>query len=139
MKTNEKQLQLVTCEQAKRLRKSGFDWKCGYCYDNQGKAWDLAACRYSVDHPDVFAPTVALALKWIRDEKSLFGCVDFAIANFRKGYYYNYFSFSDKNITGKTEKLFGAYEAAESVLLDELLNILEKENCIMQSESEINN
>jgi hypothetical protein len=73
----------------------------------------------------ITAPTVALALKWLRDEKGLFGCVDFAIANFRKGYYYNYFSFSDKNITAKTEELFGKYEEAESALLDELLNVLE--------------
>jgi hypothetical protein len=125
------QLQLVTRRQAEKLARLGFDWECEYSYAEAEVV--LLGGRTNTYHRDAgyvsrfTAPAVAHALKWVRDEKGLFGCVDFAIANFRKGYFYNYFSFSNKNITGKGKELFGEYEAAESALLDELLTLLEKE------------
>jgi hypothetical protein len=122
-----KELALVNFEQAKRLKKSGFDWETLELYHEDGTADIWTFDNHNVISYRFSAPTVPLALKWFRDRKGLFGNIDFAIANFRKGYYYNYFSFSDKNITGKTEEFFGEYEAAESALLDELLSIFEKE------------
>jgi hypothetical protein len=127
----EKQLQPVTIEQAKRLRKAGFKWDCLWQYNEQDECpvnyRGLAWANYN-GIGEISAPTVALALKWFRDEKELFGCVFFAVEHFRKGYYWNYFSFEDKNVFGKTANLVGDYEQAESALLDELLKLLEDEN-----------
>jgi hypothetical protein len=124
-----KQLQPVTFGQAKRLKKLGFNWETEehYC----GAFMDLHVGQKLDRNSDPLrcicsAPAVALALKWFRETKGLFGCVFFAVEHFRKGYYWNYFSFNDKNILGKTASLAGSYEAAESALLDELLNILEE-------------
>jgi hypothetical protein len=131
MKT--KQLQLVTFEQAKRLRKLGFDWESRSLYfsDDKKIADDYILFDYNstkIEPLEAFsAPIVALALKWFRDEKGLFGCVQFAIVNFRKGHYYKYFSFSNKKIAAKSDELFGKYEDAERALLDGLLSVLEKE------------
>jgi hypothetical protein len=126
MKT--KQLRLVTYDQAKRLKALGFDWMVGYHYNiSQQKAFKVSPeDNYNDSQAFYSAPTVALALKWFRDEKGLFGCAQFAIVNFRKGHYYKYFSFSDKKIAAQSEELFGKYEDAESALLDGLLSVLEK-------------
>ena len=125
------ELQLVTFEQAERLKKLGFNWGVNYHY-NLGVEYPFSnkvGENYNDNDGDLYysAPTVALALKWVRDVKGIFSCVDFAIADFRKGYYHNYFSFENKNyMCNKKQSLFGSYEDAESALLDELLNILKK-------------
>jgi len=117
---NTKELQLVTFEQAKRLKKAGFNWLTEDFYDKKGiYLIDIEKCqnkrqnRYS-------APTIALALKWFRDEKNQIGTVSIRYAgeNTLKGFvgYIN---------TGEIYVLADAYESAESALLDELLDILE--------------
>jgi len=77
----EKQLQLVNYEQAKKLKELGFDWRArphyiaGRLYtrdftnsgDSNHNLWDNAFS----------APTVALALKWFRDVKGLCGSVSY--------------------------------------------------------------
>jgi hypothetical protein len=130
MKT--KQLQLVTFEQAKRLRELGYDWETDSLYfsDDKSSSDDYGLFNHNAIENDsewtckvYSAPTVGLALKWFRDTKGLLGCVFFAIEHFRKGYYWNYFSFDNKSVFGKTTDLAGNYEVAESALLNELLTI----------------
>jgi hypothetical protein len=122
MKTQQTQLQLVTFEQAKRLKKLGFDWKCGSCYDTQGKAWDLVGNIHSITYPDISAPTVALALKWAEDEKKIKSGLSPAHVSgtIRYIWWYSVNGGIDSASDGKEK------EAAESDLLDEVLTILEE-------------
>jgi hypothetical protein len=135
---NTKQLQLVTFEQAKRLKQLGFDWNVGYFYNPASKQlkpnfiiraeegefltadYFLVDNNYDRKHPKISAPSVALALKWMRDEKGF----DYSITNERL---YNEYGYSLLNGTTGRLHIKGGYEAAENALLDELLTILEEE------------
>jgi hypothetical protein len=124
---NTKQLQLVTYEQAKRLKELEFDWATRefYCSkvlcgsEDSVDAWNK---QKIVDF--ISAPTVALALKWIRDEKDIICHVITQMKHFRLDYRFLY-RLNYAQI--KSERDYIDYEAAESALLDELLTILEKE------------
>jgi hypothetical protein len=114
------ELQFVTYEQAKKLKALGFDYECSYFFRTSGEL-DIEAnlwyhSEFGYDSP---APTVALALKWIRDEKKLFGYVYNTMFNKFLFHFYDHKDHSKYD--------FNTYESAESALLDELLNILEKE------------
>ncbi|MDR1562282.1 MAG: hypothetical protein LBS54_04235 [Dysgonamonadaceae bacterium] len=146
---NEKQLSLVDFEQAVRLKKLGFNFPCTHKYDFSGTLTDsveetgeyvlnsvldkdtrlFLKSEYADPTFDTFennedfaTPTVALALKWVRDEKNLTGL----IARNATEWYFEickaecgttvYFSPDTLN-----------YEQAESTLLNELLDILEEE------------
>jgi hypothetical protein len=117
----EKQLQLVSYEQAKRLESLGFDWETHDMYWSDG---DLGDCMGLFNHniEDLYnektysAPPVALALKWLRDKKKLFGYVyRWTICN-----KYCFSFYLDNEI--KYGQLFETWEDAEIALLDELLN-----------------
>ncbi|MDR1199830.1 MAG: hypothetical protein LBK94_12605 [Prevotellaceae bacterium] len=135
---NEKQLQLVTFKQAKRLKALGFRWECEtfYCFGsldnchnlinyNNNAGLDINEDDYPEDATDdeyCSAPTVALALKWFRGEKEIeSGLAPKRIFDFvRYAWWYSI----DGNITATSDGK--DYEAAESALLNELLTILEK-------------
>jgi hypothetical protein len=136
----EKQLQIVTFEQARRLKKLDFDWECAQCYGlnapDAGVYKELFTEQESLNYNDteqfpmmtialfgysLSAPTVALAFKWIRDEKKLFGYTGNAV----KGIFG--YSFYNRHEVIESEIEYNTYEAAESALLDELLTILEKD------------
>jgi len=127
----DKELQRVNFEQAQRLKAAGFEWECDYYYS------------YDEDYPEIHdefpqrgnelfnyshyqathsAPTVALALKWMRDEKRLYFDIQHS-AEIEKFSYYNFTLFEEFWTTSNDYK---TYEVAESALLDELLTILEK-------------
>jgi hypothetical protein len=123
------QLQIVSFEQAKSLKKAGFDWKVSGYYSietdlcNQIKAGEYYTgmsintcnCGFCAS-----APTVALALKWFRDEKETNSCV------LPIGIPVRYYQFRVQGNLWSGN--FKTYEEAESVLLDELLRLLEDEN-----------
>ena len=124
---NENQLQLVTYEQAKRLKDAGFDWETE-------SAWRNFESNERVSYS---APTVSLALKWMRDVKKIYGCVRHNNSLYEKRILYSYCidRYSDDcNHEGlsisyaKHSNSFYTYEEAESALLDELLNLLDQEN-----------
>ncbi|MCL2596236.1 MAG: hypothetical protein FWD66_00945 [Paludibacter sp.] len=123
-----KQLQLCSYEQSKRLKALGFDWKCDWFYNlDRIKIPEKISLNwngncYSVGKTS--APTVALALKWCRDEKGIFNCVYFDLTSFRKGYYGSFYLFADKTSIHRTETI-SSYELVESALLDEILTLLE--------------
>jgi len=130
----EKQLQLVTYEQAKKLKELGFDWECTAFYDlNENNELDYFANQVDWNNEvDTFsAPTVALALKWFRDVKGInnnIGMNDFCDSMI----YYGCYVIQKGNIgiyknTGLKSDLESTYEAAESALLDALLEHCEKE------------
>ena len=120
---NTQELQLVTFEQAKRLKEFGFDWEvCDYTYSHEySPIWDNSEDHNKWDSR-ISLPTVALALKWIRDTKGKI--YDFIVALDS--------TFNFKIYRGLGEWTdwykFSTYESAEIALLDELLTILDKEN-----------
>ena len=123
----------MTYEQAQRLKNAGFNWPTGQSYVNRyedGLGTERIILFPSTPNwPDmVRAPEISLALKWMRDVKGLQCGVDPAPWGERAeddtprycGHWIErvseldaYTSYSD------------TYEAAESALLDELLNIIE--------------
>ena len=132
-------LQLVTFEQAKRLKVLDFDWETSVAYyddPNAIKSGLAYAVRYGgyvsiknllmnvngMSNLHCSAPTVTLALKWIREEKGIKCCVEF-YGNDR----YTYVIHTETGTRIFTLKRFFTYESAESALLDELLTILEQE------------
>ena len=127
METKDK-LQLVTLEQAERLKKLGFDWFSWRAHRVTPE--DIERLRQAgfgdryCQLPDV-APkeiaeylTVALALKWLREEKHEVGHLYWLFHKFFGVYYFN-------EIQQYTEK-FDTYEQAESALLNALLDLIEK-------------
>ena len=115
-----KQLQLCSFEQAKRLKELGFNWeiKNYYFYNNKnnvfstvtGKDYDWNLLTHFQDNR-ISAPTIALALKWCRDVKNTKNCVCFG----KYGWYIC--------IQGKEHgQGYLSYESAENASLDELLN-----------------
>jgi len=135
---NTKELPLVTFEQAKRLKKLGFDWEIFEFYAENGNSNHWKNAKYDMpknwnimhDYKsyDIFysAPTVALALKWMRDVKGI-RCSLNQVLIFGKTS--NRYSFSYNKTYGceYCTQEFDTYESAESTLLDELLRILEKD------------
>jgi hypothetical protein len=103
-----KQLRLVTFEQAKRLKALGFNWEVSV---------------QDIFYLNIKQPTIALALKWIRDKKEIVCIIDYIHTSDK---YYGYY----RSKTGKyyygTTSIFDTYEAVEDKLLDELLTVLEK-------------
>ena len=100
MKTVQR-LQLVSYEQAKRLKELNFDWAT-YAY--QG---------------DVNIPTVCLALKWARDVKG----IHFDIKRKWSKIHDNYVFVIIKEMY---DHVSDTYDQAESELLSEILKILEQ-------------
>jgi hypothetical protein len=142
MTMNNTQLQLVTYEQAKRLKEAGFDWKqcattkgpIGQCYTPSGEMLLTTNLLRFSDTPFVSvtdcvsASTVALALKWMRDVKGVACAVNVRneIRVFsNKSTYAPIFIKHGITTEGKT---CDTYESAESELLDELLTLFEKKS-----------
>ncbi|MDR2207151.1 MAG: hypothetical protein LBE36_13465 [Flavobacteriaceae bacterium] len=130
----EKELQLVSFEQALALKKLGFDWETNHRYLNDKSIMlDVSKANWNnnplaMENVNVIgglsAPTVALALKWFRDVKNKM----FAIT-IKEGYWYiGYIIDHSKQDASFIEtELLNPYEFAESALLDELLEILKPE------------
>jgi hypothetical protein len=116
MKTN--QLQLVNFEQAKRLKVAGFDFPVNSFYYGDLTYIPIAENHNNNKGDKYSAPTVALALKWLRDEKGM--------CNVQVSYSHvdTYIFFIGDKIKGHWD----TYEAAESALLDELLKMIEENN-----------
>jgi len=125
-KTYRDRLNIVTFEQAEKLKKLGFFYSVNdyyYAKDiyiqeiNHSDRLEQRNNKYTLS-----APTVELALQWIRNEKYIFAKVDFSVG----GYYWDYFAFADKTFCAGTECKFSSYESAANDLLDELLIAIEE-------------
>jgi hypothetical protein len=123
-----KQLQLVTQRQAQRLKAAGFDWDCGYHYRGENRLKDYPPLSNKELAENSFsAPTVALALEWVRENWLLADWLDFSGEYDEDGeplFYRNYLFGKELR---KTSKKAMPRKSIESALLDELLNVLEKE------------
>ena len=117
---NNKELQLCSYEQSKRLKNLGFDWIVFHTFDeNDNPVFTGSQENYNSYGfcGRVSCPTVALALKWIRNVK---GIHDVHIK-------YNSAGLCIFFIGVQIYAHFSTFEIAESALLDELLTLLEKE------------
>jgi hypothetical protein len=130
-----KQLQLVTFEQAKRLIVLGFDWYANVVYAINPNTNTPGLCDrgIAISHRnDIIcsAPTIALALEWVRGNWLLADWLDFSGEYDEDGeplFYSNYLFGKELR---KTSKKAMPRKYIESALLDELLNVLEKEKKI---------
>jgi hypothetical protein len=69
-------LQVVSVQQARRLQRLGFGWTCKLIYDENNNMDSVAECEnYTLWDGCCYAPTTALALKWMRDIKGCYGVV----------------------------------------------------------------
>ena len=130
---NEQKLQLVTFEQAKRLKQLGYDWECysRYWYDGELRE-EIHKSNWNDeeknDHSYISAPAVALALKWIRDIKNIPYHI---ITNINEDGNLLDYEFHYSWYTVYTGFYF-TYEAAERDLLDELLKFLENQDKVLR-------
>jgi hypothetical protein len=141
---NDKQLPLVTFEQAKRLKAAGFDWPVIPYYTFSGILVDGLACHEKMadgKYPTFYTPTVALALQWMRNVKNIHYevgvnqyCYEPPLGspfNARYNYRYTFKAYKDgKKVASRGNAFqiqdapYKSHESAESALLDELLTIL---------------
>lgn len=139
----EKQLQICSYEQAEHLKNLGFDWECDFFFDGSDlkyagsqevgleddilsyQNWNHKDLDWNdgVQKPYTSAPTVALALKWIRDVKKYLSGIDRFFENKKFRYVICHIE-KNNNSAIKSNGIFDTYEAAESALLDELLTLL---------------
>jgi len=135
------QLQLVTVEQAKKLKKLGFDWKvyCFYLHEGYEPSEPILQYDHNIENfnkneddiqNDYYcyyfsAPSVAHALKWFRDVKD----VDYSIIKHHSIKKYYYFGWTihrpDQSCRAKASKSIATYEECESALLDALIEYTE--------------
>lgn len=126
--THDTSLQLVTFEQAKYLQAIDFDWPT----DNEFDDGQTVTYEGVYSRPPIPRPTVALALKWMRDVHHLSGEV-FANAC---GWAWEITKCPTENSGGGTTVrelgwdgpndggAFDTYEEAERALLSEMLNLI---------------
>jgi len=139
---NDKQLQLVTFNQAVALKKHGFNLETYEYYDpddmfqynDEGRALNFGKSRFNHNKKRIdprfckfiSAPSIPLALKWFRDTKGLNAFCD----NKYHGWHYDIYSIGNDAIRidgNELQIFFETYEEAESALLDELLMLIENE------------
>lgn len=138
------QLQLVTFEQAKQLKALGFDWPCT-AYYHEGVLKDHSfkgiinrlrtrnhINKYITSKETIAAPTVALALKWIRDVKKILCSIETDFHTYIEGDMMvaktlNRGKYIFRSIIMASSS-FDTYEEAEKCLLDALLHVIKHEN-----------
>ena len=114
----DKSLQLVSYEQAQKLKELGFDWEVSNYYDltfglfnYEGKPTH----NFNDNTATISAPTIALALKWFRDVEHIEYSISQSQGYCVVGIHQNMYTiFSSKHLT---------YEEAESALLDKLIEL----------------
>ena len=128
----DRQLQLITFEQAKRLKKLGFDLECLWYYrDNPpDKKHTLLQNTFNIiqnfnaDTNKVSAPSIAHALDWIEKIYYLIAVVGYDY----EGDYFFVEILRPYDFYNPYDKEFGDRKTASNFALDEALTLLEKEN-----------
>ena len=115
METKQKQLQLVTLEQAERLRQAGFDWETDFYYWEAGRLYRTIAL-FSHNQSDIAVPAVALALKWFRDVKGVYYTID---------YFSGEAEIIEEGAPSLTSGVPDDGDMLEDILLDALLDFIE--------------
>lgn len=117
---NNNSLPLVTFEQAKKLKAAGFDWPVYHAYSGAGSQVEYCDCSFKVPDDWTARPTVALALKWLREVKGILsGVSPIRLATTWTG------GLIVENSWKCTDD-YPSYEAAEAALLNEILKQIEQ-------------
>lgn len=130
---------IVTFDQAKRLKKLGFNKECDDIYWTDGskdleEGYGKFDWNNQSEEPCISAPSVHESLDWIREEKGIDCCVFFNnelfgnLDNAKAIYYFKYgcngrMIYNSWNVDYKS---FDTHSLAESALLDAVLTYLEK-------------
>jgi len=119
-------LKLVGFGQAKRLNALGFDWPTIARYDNHGILYDYYDGNENWNDEEetdslFSAPTVALALKWLRDVKGISSYISATASG-----YWTYYIWSEDEWLRCLGNYFSTYEEAETALLDAVIAELGK-------------
>lgn len=124
---------LVSFEQAKKLKELGFDYGDGNdrtYYHKNGKLVTYQHWDYYNDCPDdpldsdIPAPTVPSVLQWIREKKRIICAVD---VDYFDGWYYTGKYLDKSKVDLQYTNSFDDHFNAESALLEEILAHLEKQ------------
>jgi len=135
----DKSLQIVSYEQAQKLKKLGFEWEVQHYYDLTFGLFNYEGKpnhNFNDNTATISAPTIALALKWFRDERGIpngISVIDNGeYALFLSEYIENYVS-SDDSIDDEGNDVNTkvvcldmpdvTYEECESALLDKLIEL----------------
>jgi hypothetical protein len=129
MSSPDKQLQLVTYEQAKALKEAGFDWKCmGYFHYNIENTLCESFDPDNENYNDVnewgnwiSRPTIAHAFMWLREVHRLY--VDIPIND--DGEFYASLKYGKISVA---PGIFSTYPEAELSILTKALEILKNKN-----------
>jgi len=129
------ELQLVDFEQAQLLKKLGFDWKTadGWSYFNN--SWNITFAGPDTrtqkwEGPlDISRPTVALALKWLRDVMGVHVVIRLEPSIASTHYIFStHRTISPTVVTRRSDfGRFATYELAESAFLTKVLDSLKHE------------
>jgi hypothetical protein len=120
---NNTQLQRVTRRQAGMLKLAGFDWETRGSYAGSDEELYVTVNPENHNRGEFFvsAPTVALALKWMRDVKGLHFQVTDGYEDGKSSFWYDVYNNGD----WKEGLYYNTYESAENALLDKLLKLIE--------------
>lgn len=118
---NTQRLQLVSFEQAKKLKELGFDWNTSQYYSSLGLSKSSMMSHSEFDYFIAWAPSIPLALKWFRDVKDIYCTVGYSAVT--KDILYTANLVYKEFWWNSGDNRFNTYEEAESALLDELLEI----------------
>jgi hypothetical protein len=120
------QLELVTFEQAKLLKEAGFDWDVNYYYwKTPGGYWDGdytpdASNQNTLPHT-ISRPTIALALKWLREVRKIHATIEPAF-NFSR--WFVAIHNADEMVWERIRPSFHTHDLAESAALTHALNLI---------------
>jgi hypothetical protein len=126
-------LQLVSYEQARKLKEIGFNWATQHYYTKHGNwSHDMGKwIDYNKEKNYYSCPTVALALKWFREVHEIDCGLEFKLDDDTDTWFYVVW-YADRNTKILNSSLgmeFGDYEEAESALLDALIKYVEEDKC----------
>jgi len=120
------ELQLVSLEQAKKLKELGFDWfvNLNYFRNETMINKSVSDFNYNKDIDFTSAPPIALALKWFRDVKGVLNSVN--ISGQDANHYNIWYEYITPNSYEQSTP-FLYYEECESALLDALIEYVEEQ------------
>jgi hypothetical protein len=133
MKMENNQLPRLNFDQAKRAKNVGFDWPTIELITPDNKVWSPENIHkaHSGDYgfgTFIKCPENALFLQWARDAKGLHGIIDMSIENSNWGYcVQDINNLEDTPVWSYAFFDGDSHASAETALIDEILNILEKQ------------
>ena len=120
---------LVTFEQAKKLKKLGYDEECTHFFkineEDKPAQWFGEYHNHNMHFEYISAPTISEALEWFREVKGVPCSVNLYQDDSMEGCIYYVGCYKDRDVIRPIEMKITHYEA-ESALLDALIEYVSK-------------